>query len=101
MNYCFLYRDDDGTTLPAKVEEPPEEWAPWALEVSTKNPHAPPPVSVKTAPGPVWDIGQVELSHFFQLYSNCTKLPHNAIYSQKPVLTSHRITLLLYVETLI
>ncbi|XP_047519296.1 uncharacterized protein LOC125059120 isoform X1 [Pieris napi] len=41
------------------VEEPPEEWAPWNLVVSTKNPNAPPPVPIKTAPGPAWDIGQV------------------------------------------
>ncbi|XP_026746347.1 uncharacterized protein LOC113507647 isoform X1 [Trichoplusia ni] len=41
------------------VEEPVEEWAPWSLVVPIKNPHAPPPVAVKTTPGPAWDIGQV------------------------------------------
>lgn len=41
------------------MEEAPEEWAPWNLVVSIKNPHAPPPVTVKTAPGPAWDIEQV------------------------------------------
>ncbi|KOB71000.1 Uncharacterized protein OBRU01_14503, partial [Operophtera brumata] len=41
------------------VEEPLDEWAPWNLVVPTKNPHAPPPVSIKIAPGPVWDIEQV------------------------------------------
>lgn len=42
-----------------KPEDPVEEWAPWALVLPTKNPRAPPPVSVQTAPGPVWDIEQV------------------------------------------
>ncbi|KAJ0179214.1 hypothetical protein K1T71_004926 [Dendrolimus kikuchii] len=41
------------------AEDSLEEWAPWNLVVSVKNPHAPPPVAVKTAPGPAWDIGQV------------------------------------------
>ncbi|XP_045763931.1 uncharacterized protein LOC123866417 isoform X2 [Maniola jurtina] len=41
------------------MEEVPEEWAPWSLVVATKNPNAPPPVTVSTAPGPAWDIGQV------------------------------------------
>ncbi|XP_034825357.1 putative methyltransferase NSUN7 isoform X1 [Maniola hyperantus] len=41
------------------MEEAPEEWAPWSLVVATKNPNAPPPITVSTAPGPAWDIGQV------------------------------------------
>ncbi|XP_045492830.1 uncharacterized protein LOC123692174 isoform X1 [Colias croceus] len=41
------------------TEEVPEEWAPWNLVIATKNPNAPPPVAIKTAPGPAWDIGQV------------------------------------------
>ncbi|XP_039745917.1 uncharacterized protein LOC120623765 isoform X2 [Pararge aegeria] len=46
---------DDKKTM----EEAPEEWAPWNLVVVTKNPNAPPPVTVCTAPGPAWDIGEV------------------------------------------
>ena len=41
------------------MEEAVEEWAPWSLVISTKNPNAPPPVSVKAPSGPAWDIGQV------------------------------------------
>ncbi|CAH0629027.1 unnamed protein product [Chrysodeixis includens] len=52
--------EEDAEKEAAKpVEEPVEEWAPWSLVVPVKNPHAPPPVAVKTAPGPAWDIGQV------------------------------------------
>ncbi|XP_028028598.1 uncharacterized protein LOC114241818 isoform X1 [Bombyx mandarina] len=50
--------NDDSEQQQKPVEEPPEEWAPWSFVVPAKNPHAPPPVSVKTT-GPVWDIGQV------------------------------------------
>ncbi|XP_028163905.1 uncharacterized protein LOC114355313 isoform X1 [Ostrinia furnacalis] len=51
--------EEDGDKVQKPMEEPPEEWAPWSLVVATKNPNAPPPVAVKTAPGPAWDIGQV------------------------------------------
>ncbi|XP_047023657.1 uncharacterized protein LOC124632743 [Helicoverpa zea] len=54
-----LEEDEDGDKVVKPVEDPVEEWAPWSLVVSTKNPHAPPPVAVKTSPGPAWDIGQV------------------------------------------
>ncbi|CAH1635075.1 unnamed protein product [Spodoptera littoralis] len=54
-----LEEDEDGNKVAKPVEEPVEEWAPWSLVVATKNPHAPPPVAVKTSPGPAWDIGQV------------------------------------------
>ncbi|XP_052738020.1 uncharacterized protein LOC112053618 [Bicyclus anynana] len=49
--------DDDGQKKP--MEEPPELWAPWNHVVVTKNPNAPPPVPVRAAPGPAWDIEQV------------------------------------------
>ncbi|XP_047989962.1 uncharacterized protein LOC125229210 [Leguminivora glycinivorella] len=47
-----------------KTSKPPEdtveEWAPWRLVVSIKNPHAPPPVAVRSPPdGHAWDIAQV------------------------------------------
>ncbi|XP_035430978.2 uncharacterized protein LOC118263247 isoform X2 [Spodoptera frugiperda] len=51
--------DENGDIVSKPVEDPVEEWAPWSLVVATKNPHAPPPVAVKTSPGPAWDIGQV------------------------------------------
>ncbi|XP_037297141.1 uncharacterized protein LOC115442158 isoform X2 [Manduca sexta] len=50
---------EDGQKPQKAMEDPPEEWAPWNLVMSIKNPHAPPPVAVKTAPGPAWDIAQV------------------------------------------
>ncbi|KAJ8726861.1 hypothetical protein PYW08_015258 [Mythimna loreyi] len=54
------YTDEDGNKVAKpSLEEPVEEWAPWSLVVASKNPHAPPPVAVKTTPGPAWDIGQV------------------------------------------
>lgn len=58
LDACFS-RDEDGDKPVKPMEEPVEEWAPWMLVLPTKNPHAPPPVSVKTTPGPAWDIGQV------------------------------------------
>ncbi|XP_047545611.1 uncharacterized protein LOC125077662 isoform X2 [Vanessa atalanta] len=51
--------DEDEGKDKKTSEEAPEEWAPWSLVLPSKNPNAPPPVSVKTAPGPTWDIGQV------------------------------------------
>lgn len=54
-----LEEDENGDIVSKPVEDPVEEWAPWSLVVATKNPHAPPPVAVKTSPGPAWDIGQV------------------------------------------
>ncbi|XP_059060270.1 uncharacterized protein LOC131853407 isoform X1 [Achroia grisella] len=55
--YDLREENDDKPQKP--MEEPPEEWAPWNLVASIKNPNAPPPVAVKTTPGPAWDIGQV------------------------------------------
>ncbi|CAH2063566.1 unnamed protein product, partial [Iphiclides podalirius] len=49
VNKCIRKNSDDIA----------EEWAPWNLVVCTKNPNAPPPVAIKTTPGPAWDIGQV------------------------------------------
>uniref|UniRef100_A0A2H1VGU1 SFRICE_000010 n=1 Tax=Spodoptera frugiperda TaxID=7108 RepID=A0A2H1VGU1_SPOFR len=54
-----LEEDENGDIVSKPVEDSVEEWAPWSLVVATKNPHAPPPVAVKTSPGPAWDIGQV------------------------------------------
>ncbi|XP_060800787.1 uncharacterized protein LOC106139227 [Amyelois transitella] len=51
--------EENGENPSLPMEEPSEEWAPWNLVVSIKNPNAPPPVAVKTTPGPAWDIGQV------------------------------------------
>ncbi|KAJ8724889.1 hypothetical protein PYW07_015847 [Mythimna separata] len=52
--------DEDGNKVAKpSLEEPVEEWAPWSLVVASKNPHAPPPVAVKTTGGPAWDIEQV------------------------------------------
>ncbi|XP_052751597.1 uncharacterized protein LOC113523479 isoform X2 [Galleria mellonella] len=51
--------EEDGDKTEKPMEDPPEEWAPWKLVVSVKNPNAPPPVAIKTTPGPAWDIGQV------------------------------------------
>ncbi|XP_041973154.1 uncharacterized protein LOC121728899 [Aricia agestis] len=42
--------------------QPPEEvevWAPWTIAMPAKSPKAPPPVHVRTAAGPAWDIDQV------------------------------------------
>ncbi|KAH9641593.1 hypothetical protein HF086_017117 [Spodoptera exigua] len=54
-----LEEDEDGEKVVKPVEEPVEVWAPWSLVVATKDTRAPPPVAVKTTPGPAWDIGQV------------------------------------------
>ncbi|XP_053600314.1 uncharacterized protein LOC128669476 isoform X2 [Plodia interpunctella] len=51
--------EEDVERPPLPMEDASEEWAPWNLVVSIKNPNAPPPVAVKTTPGPAWDIGQV------------------------------------------
>ncbi|XP_049865482.1 uncharacterized protein LOC126366416 [Pectinophora gossypiella] len=50
---------EETSNVERPVEEPVEEWAPWNLVVPTKNPNAPPPVAVRTSPGPEWDIMQV------------------------------------------
>lgn len=60
---CYLEltianRSEDNADGPE--HEPPEVWAPWSLVVSVSNPNAPPPVSVKTSPGPAWDIAKVQ-----------------------------------------
>ncbi|CAB3258175.1 unnamed protein product [Arctia plantaginis] len=52
-------KEDENEKPQDPAEEPPEEWAPWTLVLPLKNPHAPPPVAVKTTPGPAWDIEQV------------------------------------------
>ncbi|XP_075972716.1 uncharacterized protein LOC142974335 [Anticarsia gemmatalis] len=52
-------KEDENQKPQNQAGDPPEEWAPWALVLPMKNPHAPPPVAVKTTPGPAWDIGQV------------------------------------------
>ncbi|XP_013161625.1 PREDICTED: uncharacterized protein LOC106113426 isoform X1 [Papilio xuthus] len=51
--------DDVNKTIKQDSENISEEWAPWNLELCAKSPNAPPPVNVKTTPGPAWDIGQV------------------------------------------
>ncbi|XP_063375055.1 uncharacterized protein LOC134662714 [Cydia amplana] len=51
---------DESEKTPKPPEDPVDEWAPWRLVVSIKNPHAPPPVAVRSPPdGHAWDIAQV------------------------------------------
>ncbi|KAI5637160.1 hypothetical protein NE865_10057 [Phthorimaea operculella] len=40
-------------------EDSIEEWAPLNYIDATKNPNSPPPVTVRTSPGPAWDFEQV------------------------------------------
>ncbi|OWR46394.1 hypothetical protein KGM_205183 [Danaus plexippus plexippus] len=54
-----IITEGDEVKTVEKTEEVVEEWAPWNLVLVTKNPNAPPPVNIKAAPGPAWDIGQV------------------------------------------
>ncbi|VVC87270.1 unnamed protein product [Leptidea sinapis] len=49
----------DNATDDSKMDEAVEVWEPWNLAIASKNSTAPPPVAVKTAPGPAWDIEQV------------------------------------------
>ncbi|XP_072942172.1 uncharacterized protein [Epargyreus clarus] len=51
--------DENEENVTKTMDEAPEEWAPWSLVISIKNPNAPAPVSIKTTPGPAWDIAQV------------------------------------------
>lgn len=58
--WCYCCREEDANeTAKQGSENISDEWAPWNLELCTKSPNAPPPVNVKTTPGPAWDIGQV------------------------------------------
>ncbi|KAL4710337.1 hypothetical protein ACJJTC_011153 [Scirpophaga incertulas] len=54
-----LVLDEEGVKIQKLPTEVIEEWAPWSLVLPSKNTNAPPPVAIKTAPGPAWDIGQV------------------------------------------
>ncbi|KAJ2950777.1 hypothetical protein O0L34_g9042 [Tuta absoluta] len=58
-NYRMSEVEQTRSIAEPSAEDSVEEWAPWNYIDATKNPNSPPPVTVRTSPGPAWDFIQV------------------------------------------